>query len=214
MVGAGYDGCAVYQRRTRDGRGYRSLRVAACNRPDYATGMTEPLRPAVFLDRDGVLIEDSSYPHRDEDLILIPGAAEAVAAVNAAGALAIIVTNQSGVARGLFSLERMKVFNALLVQRLAADGAQIDAVYACPFHAEATDARWRHPDHPDRKPNPGMILRAAADHGVDLSRSILIGDRDSDLEAARQGGVAGHLFAGGDLSTFVRPLIASHFPAG
>ena len=173
--------------------------------------MTQPLRPAVFLDRDGVLIEDSGYPHRDEDLTLIPGAAQAVAAINAAEALAIVVTNQSGVARGLFSLERMEAFNALLVARLAADGARIDAVYACPFHAEATDARFRHPDHPDRKPNPGMILRAASDHGVDLSRSLLIGDRDSDLEAARRAGVVGHLFSGGDLSAFAGPLIASHF---
>lgn len=177
------------------------------------TTMSPSPRPAVFLDRDGVLIEDSGYPHRPEDLVLIPGAARAVSAINAAGALAIIVTNQSGVARGLFSLAQMEAFNALLVERLAADGGRIDAVYACPFHAEAVDDRFRHPDHPDRKPNPGMILRAAQDHGVDLSRSLLIGDRDSDLEAARRAGVAGHLFTGGDLSAFVEELIASHFSA-
>lgn len=190
---------------------WASHRVAACNGADYAGGMTEGLKPAVFLDRDGVLIADSGYPHRDRDLVLIAGAAQAVASIKAAGALAIIVTNQSGVARGLFSLERMEAFNALLVERLAATGARIDAVYACPFHADAVDERFRHPDHPDRKPNPGMIVRAAQDHGVDLSRSLLIGDRDSDLEAARRAGVSGHLFGGGDLSTFVRPLIASHF---
>ena len=177
------------------------------------TTMSPPSRTAVYLDRDGVLIEDSGYPHRPEDLVLIPGAAHAVSAINAAGALAIIVTNQSGVARGLFSLDQMEAFNALLVERLAADGGQIDAVYACPFHADAVDARFRHPDHPDRKPNPGMILMAAKDHGVDLSRSLLIGDRDSDLEAARRAGVAGHLFTGGDLGTFVDALIASHFAA-
>ncbi len=193
------------------GRQAGSHRVAACNGAAYSDGMTEGLRSAVFLDRDGVLIADSGYPHRDEDLVLIPGAAEAVAVINDAGALVIVVTNQSGVARGLFSLERMEAFNVLLVERLAASGGRIDGVYACPFHADAVDERFRHPDHPDRKPNPGMILRAAADHGVDLSRSLLIGDRDSDLEAARRAGVAGHLFPGGDLSTFVRPLIASHF---
>lgn len=175
--------------------------------------MSRPSRPAVFLDRDGVLIEDSGYPHRETDLILMAGAARAVAAINAAGALAIIVTNQSGVARGLFSLDQMQAFNALLIQRLAADGGRIDAVYACPFHAEAVDDRFRHPDHPDRKPNPGMILRAAQDHGVDLSRSLLIGDRDSDLEAARRAGVTGCLFTGGDLATFVDARIASHFAA-
>lgn len=177
------------------------------------TGMSLSSRPAVFLDRDGVLIEDSGYPHREADLILMPGAARAVAAINAAGALAIIVTNQSGVARGLFSLEQMEAFNTLLVERLASDGGRIDAVYACPFHAEAVDDRFRHPEHPDRKPNPGMILKAARDHGVDLSRSLLIGDRTSDLEAAQRAGVAGHLFKGGDLAAFVDGLIASHFHA-
>ena len=176
-------------------------------------GMSPLSRPAVFLDRDGVLIEDSGYPHREADLILIPGAARAIAAIKATGALAIIVTNQSGVARGLFSLEQMETFNTRLVETLAADGGRIDAVYACPFHAEAVDDRLRHPDHPDRKPNPGMILRAALDCGVDLSRSALIGDRASDLEAARRAGVAGHLFTGGDLGTFVDALIASHFAA-
>jgi D-glycero-D-manno-heptose 1,7-bisphosphate phosphatase len=163
--------------------------------------------PAVFLDRDGVLIVDSGYPHLEEHLVLIPGAADAVRRLNALGYLVVIVTNQSGVARGLFSEDQMKAFNALLVRRLAAKGARIGAVYACPFHAEAEDERWRHPDHPDRKPNPGMILRAAADHGIDLARSFLIGDRQSDLEAARRAGVSGFLFETGDLDDFVRDLL-------
>jgi len=166
------------------------------------------VRAAVFLDRDGVLIEDVGYPHRDEDLKLIPGAVEAVRRWNAAGLATVVVTNQSGVARGLFSLERMEAFNALMVARLADEGARIDAVYACPFHAEAVDARFRHPDHPDRKPNPGMILRAARDLGLDLSRSFLIGDKTSDLEAARRAGVAGHLFPDGDLAAFAATLAA------
>lgn len=173
--------------------------------------MAETLKPAVFLDRDGVLIEDSGYPHRPEHLVLIPGAAEAIAAITAAGALAVIVTNQSGVARGLFDLETMHGFNAALSDRLAQAGGRIDAVYACPFHAGATDARFRHPDHPDRKPNPGMILSAARDLPIDMARSFLIGDRDSDLEAARRAGIPGHLFIGGDLHAFIQPLIASHF---
>lgn len=160
------------------------------------------MRPAVFLDRDGVLIEDVGYPHRDEHLRLIPGAAEAVRRWNAAGLVTVVVTNQSGVGRGMFSLEQMEAFNALMLARLADAGARIDAVYACPFHAEAIDARWRHPDHPDRKPNPGMILRAAHDLDLDLGRSFLIGDRGSDLEAARRAGVRGHLFPGGDLAAF------------
>ncbi len=165
-------------------------------------------RPAAFLDRDGVLIEDVGYPHRPDQLRLTPGAGAAVARLKAAGYVTVIVTNQSGVARGYFSLEQMQAFNALLVERLAQDGGVIDAVYACPYHAEAADPRWRHPDHPDRKPNPGMILRAVADQDLDPTRSLMIGDQPSDLEAARRGGVAGHLFRGGDLDAFVARILA------
>ncbi len=163
--------------------------------------------PAVFLDRDGVLIVDSGYPHRDEDLVLIPGAAEAVRRLNTLGYLVVIVTNQSGVARGYFSEDRMNAFNDLLVRKLAGKGARIGAVYACPFHDEAEDPKYFHPDHPDRKPNPGMILRAIADHDIDPARSFLIGDRPSDLEAARRAGMPGFLFEGGDLDHFVRDLL-------
>ena len=166
-----------------------------------------PPVPAVFLDRDGVLIVDSGYPHLKEHLDLIPGAADAVRRLNALGYLVVIVTNQSGVARGLFSEDQMHAFNALLVRRLAAKGARIGAVYACPFHHDAQDPRWFHPDHPDRKPNPGMILKATAEHGIDLARSFLIGDRQSDLEAARRAGVSGFLFESGNLDDFVRDLL-------
>ena len=167
----------------------------------------QPTVPAAFLDRDGVLIEDSGYPHLEEHLVLVPGAAEAVRRLNALGYLVVIITNQSGVARGMFSEEQMHGFNDLLVRRLAVEGARIDAVYACPFHADAEDVRYRHPDHPDRKPNPGMILRAAKDHQIDLNRSLLIGDRQGDLEAARRAGVSGFLFKSGNLDAFVRDLV-------
>jgi len=166
-----------------------------------------PPVPAVFLDRDGVLIVDSGYPHLKEHLDLIPGAADAVRRLNALGYLVVIVTNQSGVARGLFTEDQMHAFNALLVRRLAGKGARIGAVYACPFHHDAQDPRWFHADHPDRKPNPGMILKATAEHGIDLARSFLIGDRQSDLEAARRAGVSGFLFESGNLDDFVRDLL-------
>ena len=163
-------------------------------------------RPAAFLDRDGVLIVDSGYPHRPDQLVLIPGAAEAVKRLNAAGYVTVIVTNQSGVARGMFSEETMHDFNRRLVARLAEGGGRIDAVYACPFHAEAVDERYRHPDHPDRKPNPGMLLNAVAEHDLDPARSLMIGDQASDMEAARRAGVAGHRFTEGDLDQFIRDL--------
>ena len=164
-------------------------------------------RPAAFLDRDGVLIVDSGYPHRPDQLVLIPGAAEAVKRLSDAGYATVIVTNQSGVARGMFSEETMHGFNRRLVQRLAEGGGRIDAVYACPFHAEAADARYRHPDHPERKPNPGGLLTAAAQHELDLSRALMIGDQPSDMEAARRAGVTGHRFTEGDLDQFVRDIL-------
>ena len=165
--------------------------------------------PGAFLDRDGVLIEDSGYPHLDEHLRLIPGAAAAVKRLNDLGYRTVIVTNQSGVARGLFDEDRMHAFNALLLERLAEEGARIDAVYACPFHAEATVERYRHPDHPDRKPNPGMILRALADWTLEPGNVVLIGDKETDIEAARRAGVTGHLFTGGNLDAFVADLLAT-----
>jgi len=165
--------------------------------------------PAVFLDRDGVLIEDSGYPHLPEHLKLIPGATAAVRRLNRLGYLTVIVTNQSGVARGMFSEDQMHGFNALLVKTLAKEGAVIGPVYACPFHAEARDERYRHPDHPDRKPNPGMLLRAIADHGIDPAKSFMIGDQPTDVEAAKRAEVSGFLFEGGDLDVFVRDLIGA-----
>ena len=166
-------------------------------------------RPGAFLDRDGVLIVDCGYPHRPDQLVLIPGAAEAVKRLNDAGFVTVIVTNQSGVARGLFSEETMHGFNALLVQRLAEAGAHIDAVYACPFHAEAVDDRYRHPDHPNRKPNPGMLLKAVAEHDLDPARSLMIGDQASDMEAARRAGVVGYRFEGGNLDHLVAAALSS-----
>lgn len=168
---------------------------------------TKGRHPAVFLDRDGVLIEDSGYPHLDEHLVFVPGAAEAVHRLNRAGFMAVVVTNQSGVARGMFTEARMHAFNALMVRALAAKGGRVSAVYACPFHAEAEDPAYQHPDHPDRKPNPGMILKAAAEHDIDLTRSFLIGDRDTDIEAARRAGIPGFLFDGPNLDAFVRDLL-------
>lgn len=164
--------------------------------------------PAAFLDRDGVLIEDCGYPHKPEHLVLIPGAAQAVRRLKELGYLTVIVTNQSGVARGLFTEDQMHDFNGLLTRRLAQDGGVVDAVYAAPYHADAVVERYRHPDHPDRKPNPGMLLRAIADHGIDPARSLMIGDQPTDVEAARRAGVSGHLFEGGDLDVFVQGLAA------
>lgn len=165
---------------------------------------TEPLtRPALFLDRDGVLNEDQGYVHRWEDFRWIEGARETVAAFNRAGWLVIVVTNQSGVGRGYYTEDDMHVLHGKMVEELAAAGAHIDAFYFAPQHPAAELDRYRHPDPPDRKPNPGMILRAFEDWPIDRERSLLIGDKPSDLEAAARAGVRALLFQGGDLKAFL-----------
>jgi D-glycero-D-manno-heptose 1,7-bisphosphate phosphatase len=163
-----------------------------------------PLRPALFLDRDGVLNEDQGYVHRWADFRWIAGAREAVAAFNRAGWLVILVTNQSGVGRGYYTEDDMNALHAQMNAALAEAGAHVDAIYFCPDHPQAPLERYRHPDPPNRKPNPGMILQALRDWPIDPDRSLLIGDKPSDLEAALRAGVRGVLFGGGDLLQFLR----------
>ncbi len=163
-------------------------------------------RAAVILDRDGVLNLDHGYVGDASRLEWVTGAKAAVAAMNAAGLLVIVVTNQSGVARGLFDLAAVERLHDAMRAELAAAGARIDAIYLCPFLPDAPVAAFAHPDHPDRKPNPGMILRAMIDWRIDPERALVIGDKASDMEAARRAGVAGALFPGGDLAAFVAGL--------
>jgi D-glycero-D-manno-heptose 1,7-bisphosphate phosphatase len=163
-----------------------------------------PLRPALFLDRDGVLNEDHGYVSRWEDFRWIDGAREAVAAFNRAGWLVIVVTNQSGVGRGFYSEDDMHALHARMAEDLARAGGRIDAFYYAPQHPDAPLESYRHPDPPDRKPNPGMILRALAEWPIDREASLLIGDKPSDLEAALRAGVRGVLFEGGDLEAFLK----------
>ncbi|HEX5006054.1 MAG TPA: HAD-IIIA family hydrolase [Hyphomonadaceae bacterium] len=165
------------------------------------------VKPAVILDRDGVLNVDSGYTHKPEDLVWQPGTREAIRLLNDRGYYVIVATNQAGVARGFYSEEAIAVFHAHMQEQLAEAGAHIDAFYHCPFHPEGKVDRYCVADHPDRKPNPGMILRAFSEWPIDTSRSFLIGDRDSDIEAARRAGIPGYLYKGGDLAALVRSLI-------
>jgi D-glycero-D-manno-heptose 1,7-bisphosphate phosphatase len=162
------------------------------------------LRPALFLDRDGVLNEEIGYLHRAEDLRWIAGAAETVRTFNEAGWFVFVVTNQAGVAHGLYDEADIAALHQHMVEALAARGARVDAFYYCCWHPQAKVEAWRHPDHPDRKPNPGMLMRAMEDWPVDRARSFLIGDRETDLEAARRAGISGFMFEGGDLAAFAQ----------
>lgn len=158
---------------------------------------------AVIFDRDGVLNVDHGYVGQVERLEWIPGARRAVARLTAAGAKVIVATNQSGVARGYFDLAAVETLHTAMRADLAADGGRLDAVYVCPFHEDAVSTDYRVADHPDRKPNPGMVLKALADFGLDAAQVVLVGDRDSDIEAARRAGVRGVKFEGGDLELFL-----------
>jgi D-glycero-D-manno-heptose 1,7-bisphosphate phosphatase len=163
----------------------------------------DQLKPALFLDRDGVINEDQGYVHRWEDFRWIPGAKETVAAFNRAGWLVIVVTNQSGIGRGYYSEDEMHALHARMNAELAAAGGRIDALYFCPDHPDAPLERYRHPDPPGRKPNPGMILQALQEWPIDRERSLLVGDKPADLEAAERAGIRGVLFEGGDLKRFL-----------
>jgi len=156
-------------------------------------------RPALFLDRDGVINEEVNYLYRIEDFRWIEGARPVIREANDRGHAVIVVTNQAGVARGYYSEDDVHRLHSHIQAELKAEGAFIDAFYYCPYHADGTVEKYRIADHPDRKPNPGMILRAAHDHGIDLARSTLIGDQPGDMAAAQAAGVRGVLFSGGDL---------------
>ena len=165
-------------------------------------------RPAVFFDRDGVLNVDDGYTHRPEDLRWNEGAIAAVRAVNAAGWYAFVVTNQAGVAHGRYDEAAVDRFHRHMDERLADAGAHIDEYVHCPFHPEAMLDTYRR-ESPHRKPGPGMILDLMAQWPVDARRSFLVGDRESDLEAARAAGIASRLYGGGDLYPFVAQELAS-----
>jgi D-glycero-D-manno-heptose 1,7-bisphosphate phosphatase len=143
------------------------------------------MRGAVFLDRDGVINVEVDYLSSPEELELIPGAAQAIARLNALSLPAVVVTNQAGVARGYFSLERVGEIHRALERLLEAEaGARLDAVYVCPHHPSAGDRCSC------RKPEPGLLLAAAREHGLDLARSFLVGDKASDIDAGRRAGCA------------------------
>lgn len=169
---------------------------------------SEP-RPAAFLDRDGVLNVDAGYVHLPKDFVWIQGAREAIRTLNAAGHFVFVVSNQSGVARGMFSLDDVERLHVWINSELALLGARVDAFYFCPHHP--TEGRGPFARECDcRKPKPGMILRACAEWPVDIARSFLIGNSERDLEAARRAGIRGIGFDGGNLRAVVTVAMATH----
>ena len=147
-------------------------------------------RPAIFLDRDGVIVEDVDYLARPRDLRIIAGAAEAVARCNRLSIPVVVVSNQSGVGRGFYGWSDFVAVQAALAAALGQVGAHFDAVLACAYHADAL-GEYRVADHPWRKPNPGMLREAGKRMYLDLPNSWIIGDRASDLAAGQAASLRG-----------------------
>jgi len=142
--------------------------------------MSVSLRPGLLLDRDGVINEERQYLHDPKDLIVIAGVAEAIAAINRRKIPVAVVTNQAGIGRGMYGVDAYRAVNSAIEAFLALSGAHIDAWYFCPHHPDV--------ECTCRKPRPGMVLDASNDLSLDLGRSVLVGDKVSDLEAGRAAG--------------------------
>ena len=168
-------------------------------------------RPAAFLDRDGVLNVDHGYVHRTEQLEWVAGAPESVRLLNEAGYYVLVITNQSGVARGFFDEAAVKAFHAHMQNVLAEKGAHIDAFYYCPHHPEGTVKAFAMACN-CRKPRTGMLEQAARDWPIDITRSFFIGDKDADMAAAAAFKVRGIKFDSRlhYLPDLVRQQLATH----
>lgn len=163
-------------------------------------------RKALFLDRDGVINEDGNYVYRPEDFHFLPDVFDALRAAQARDYLLIVITNQSGIGRGLYTETDFHKLTDWMLSRLKKEKIEIASVYFDPTHP--TDAVGPYKCiSPDRKPAPGMILKAAAEHDIDLVASALIGDQESDIEAGRAAGV------GTTICITNKPSAATHVAA-
>ena len=164
-------------------------------------------RPALFLDRDGVLNVDAGWVGTRERWQWMPGARDAVRAATDAGWHVFVVTNQSGIARGFYSEAEFLALADWVSEECRQAGGTIDDWRYCPFHEEATVARYRRASD-WRKPGPGMLLDLIRAWELDPSDCVMVGDQPSDMQAAEAAGVGGHLFPGGDVDRFIAPLLA------
>ena len=149
-------------------------------------------RPALFLDRDGVIVAETNYLCSAKDVLMIEGASRIIGLANSRGIPVVVVTNQAGIGRGYFDWTAFQEVQQEIERQLELSGAWIDATLACPFHPEGRSP-WRHDQHPARKPLPGMLHTASTLLNLDLSRSWIIGDHSTDIEAGFNANLRGAL---------------------
>ena len=149
-------------------------------------------RPALFLDRDGVINIDHAYVHRKEDFDFVDGIFDLVRTARERGYLVFVITNQAGIGRGKYTEADFHALTEWMCAEFASRGAPIDKVYFCPYHAEHGIGHYK-AESPFRKPNPGMILQAAQEFDVDLAASVLLGDMETDIQAGARAGVGSTL---------------------
>lgn len=153
---------------------------------------------AVFFDRDGTLNVNTDYLYKKEDFVWMPQAVEAIKYANDRGYLVIVVSNQSGVARGYYTEEDVNILHRWMNEELKKKGAHIDAFYYCPYHPAGIIPEYTK-NSEDRKPKPGMVLKAMKDFHIDPSQSLMIGDKPLDVECADNAGIKGVLYDGKSL---------------
>lgn len=154
------------------------------------------MKRAVFLDRDGTINVEAGYLHHLDDLVLMPGAADAIRRLREAGFLCVLATNQSGPARGYYGEDHVFALNRRLLDLLEAEGTTLDGVYHCPHLPDGTVPAFTQACA-CRKPEPGMLLQAARDLGIDLAQSFMVGDKATDVEVAHRAGCRGVLLRSG-----------------
>ena len=170
------------------------------------------LKAAIFLDRDETLNKDQGYIYDPAEFAWMPGAGEALRRFHDAGLQVFVVTNQGGIGRGIFTEADMHQFNNHLIEKARAIGGDITEIAFCPHHPLALDPTMATPCR-CRKPEPGLIIQLAKKWQINLTNSVMIGDRDTDVEAGQRAGMHSYLFDKTDLDHLAKQVLASHFSA-